>query len=50
MVDDGFTQVKNKRRGKGGGKTLARMDTLSREKPQGNSFEALVSMEEGEEM
>ena len=49
MVDDGFTQVKNKCHGKGGDKTLERMDTLTREKSQGNSFEALVSFEEDRE-
>ena len=49
-VDDGFTQVKNKRCGKGGIKTQVRMDTPSREKSQGNSFEALASLEEGEEL
>ena len=50
VVEEGFTLVKNKCRGKGGGKPLARSDTLTREKSQGNTFEALASLEEGEEM
>ena len=49
VANDGFIPVKNKRRGKGGGKPLSRMGTLPHEKSQGNSFEALASLEEGEE-
>ena len=43
---DGFTMVKNKRRGKGGGKILTRPDQSTPEIPQGNAFEVLASAEE----
>ena len=49
MVDDGFTQVKKKRRGKVRGKTSACLESIPIEETQGNSFEALVSLEEREE-
>ena len=48
--EDGFTQVKNRRRDKGGGKNSARMELMPKENRQGNSFEALGSLNEGEEI
>ena len=50
VEEDGFTQVKNRRRGKGGGKTSTRMEPMPKENRQGNSFEALGTLKEGEEV
>ena len=50
MVEDGFTQVKNIRHGKGGGKTSTRMELMPKENRQGKSFKALGSLNEGEEV
>ena len=50
VEEDGFTQVKNRRCGKGGGKSLVRLESMPNEKIQGNSFEDLGSLKEGEEI
>ena len=49
-VADGFTQVKNRRRSKGGGKTTTRKELMTKENRPGNPFEALGSMNEDEEV
>ena len=41
IEEDGFTQVKSRRRGKGGGKTSTQMESMPKENRQGNSFEGL---------
>ena len=50
MEEDWFTQVKSRRCGKGGGKNSARMEPMPKENKQGNSFKALGSLKEGEEV
>ena len=48
--DDGFTQVKNRRRSKGGGKPSVQNESMTMENKQGNSIEALGTLNEGEEV
>ena len=46
---DGFTQVKNRRRSKGGGKPITKKESVTKENKPGNPFEVLESMNEDEE-